>query len=217
MAASASAYIRLLRQLCGSFSNQSQAFENPPLFAHILVTYRPLPQLQIGSLLLEQAYAIDPATPYRIRVLRPALEDGRLIIHNQALREETRFWGATKDASLRATIQAADLQSLPGCDYLVQESGDGFVGEVEPGCRCLIERKGHTAYLVSRFELSSQGMRTIDRGHHPETHEQLWGSLAGPFEFERTDDHSAELPDPWLEHPIEEPTGGDAAALGEPV
>ena len=199
VSASAAAYSRLLRQLCCTFSNQTQAFENPPLFAHILVTYRPLPQLQIGSLVLEQAYAISPATPYRIRVLRPDLVDGQLIIRNLGLRDETRFWGASNDATLRASIQVADLQPLPGCDYLVRESGEGFVGEVEPGCRCLIERKGHTAYLVSHFQLSPEGMRTIDRGHHPETHEQLWGSLAGPFEFERTHDHSDELPDDWLE------------------
>jgi hypothetical protein len=49
-------------------------------------------------------------------------------------------------------------------------------------------------------------MRTIDRGHDPDTHERLWGSLAGPFEFERTDDHSAELPDPW----ITPPSAGDS-------
>jgi hypothetical protein len=41
-------------------------------------------------------------------------------------------------------------------------------------------------------------MRTIDRGHDPSTHEQLWGSLAGAFEFERTDDYSHEIPDSWL-------------------
>jgi len=41
-------------------------------------------------------------------------------------------------------------------------------------------------------------MRTIDRGHDPQTHEQLWGSLAGPFEFERVADYSAELPADWL-------------------
>ncbi len=28
-------------------------------------------------------------------------------------------------------------------------------------------------------------METIDRGHDPDTHEQLWGSLPGPFLFER--------------------------------
>ncbi|MBM5816830.1 MAG: chorismate-binding protein [Cyanobacteria bacterium K_Offshore_surface_m2_239] len=201
MAASASSYARLLRLLCGSFSNQTQAFENPPLFAHILVTYRPLPQLQVGSLLLEQSYAIDPGTPYRIRVLRPVLRDDQILIQNFALRDETRFWGATQDADRRATLQESDLQPLPGCDYLVREQGEGFVGEVEPGCRCLIERKGATAYLVSQFELWPEGMRTIDRGHHPDTHERLWGSLAGPFEFERTDDHSAELPDLWIAPP----------------
>jgi hypothetical protein len=82
---------------------------------------------------------------------------------------------------------------------VVREVGDGFTGEVEPGCRCLVERKGSVAYLVSSFEIDSRGMRTIDRGHDPATHEQLWGSLAGPFEFERTDDYRAELPADWLE------------------
>lgn len=194
----ASAFARLLSQLCGSFSNQSQAFENPPLFAHILVTTRPLPQLPMGSLLLEQAYAITPSTPYRIRVLRPELKDGQLIIHNLALHQEQRFWGATENASLRASIGPNDLSPLPGCTYWVREQGEGFVGEVEPGCRCLVERKGQPAYLVSHFELSPGRMRTIDRGHHPETHEQLWGALAGPFEFERIADHSAEIPTPWF-------------------
>jgi hypothetical protein len=42
-------------------------------------------------------------------------------------------------------------------------------------------------------------MCTIDRGHDPLTHEHLWGSLAGPFEFERTDDFSQEIPLAWLE------------------
>ena len=110
----ASAYARLLQQLCGSFSNQTQAFENPPLFAHILITTRPIPQLQRGSLLLEQAYAITPSTPYRIRVLRPELSEGQLIIHNMALQEEQRFWGDTGDPTMRANIRQEDLTPLPG-------------------------------------------------------------------------------------------------------
>ncbi len=190
---------RLVRMLSAGFSNQAQAFENPPLYAHILVRFRPLPQLEPGSLLLEQSYAINPAAPYRIRVLRPERRGDGLVIHNQALHDEQRFWGAVDDAEKRAAITAADLRLLEGCTYVVREQGDGFVGEVEPGCRCLVERKGATAYLVSTFELDGQGMRTIDRGHHPETHEQLWGSLAGPFEFERTDDFSQEIPAAWLQ------------------
>jgi len=190
---------RLIRMLSGGFSNQAQAFDNPPLFAHILVKFRPLPQLSPGSLLLEQSYAINPKAPYRIRVLRPEhREDGSLIIHNQSIHHDQRFWGAVEDARLREAIQAEDLRPMEGCTYVVRELNGGFLGEVEPGCRCLVERKGATAYLVSTFELTPTVMRTIDRGHDPTTHEQLWGSLAGAFEFERTDDYSHEIPDSWL-------------------
>jgi hypothetical protein len=132
-------------------------------------------------------------------VLRPERRDGQLVIHNHALHDDHRFWGAVEDAERRAAIQEHDLRLLEGCTYVVREEGEGFVGEVEPGCRCLVERKGATAYLISSFELDGQGMRTIDQGHDPRSHEQLWGSLAGPFEFERTHDYSAELPRDWLQ------------------
>lgn len=190
---------RLVRMLSGGFSNQEQAFENPPLYAHILVKFRPLPQLEPGSLLLEQSYAINPAAPYRIRVLRAETQGDQLIIHNQALIDEQRFWGAVEDSARRNQIQASDLRPLEGCAYMVREDGEGFVGEVEPGCRCLVERKGATSYLVSRLELGPEGMRTIDRGHDPVTHEHLWGSLPGPFEFARTHDYSNDIPASWLE------------------
>jgi hypothetical protein len=188
---------RLVTLLSGGFSNQQQAFENPPLYAHILVKMRPLPQLSAGSLLLEQSYAINPAAPYRIRVLRPERQGDALVIHNQAVIDEQRFWGAVDDAERRSRIQAEDLRPLEGCSYRVREDGEGFIGEVEPGCRCLVERKGTTTYLVSRLELDAQGMRTIDTGHDPTTHEQVWGSLAGPFQFSRTHDYSEEIPASW--------------------
>lgn len=190
--------IRLLRLLSAGFSNQQQAFENPPLYAHILVKFRPLPQLAAGSLLLDQSYAINPAAPYRLRVLRPEQGPNGLIIHNQALVDDQRFWGAIEDRTLRDQIQTTDLIPLDGCAYVVREHGDGFVGEVEPGCRCLVERKGQTTYLVSRLELSPGGMRTIDRGHDPQSHELVWGSLAGEFAFERVADYSQEIPEHWL-------------------
>ena len=189
---------RLVRLLSGGFSNQTQAFDNPPLFAHILVKFRPLPQLKPGSLLLEQTYAIAPENPYRIRVLRVDRRGDGLIIHNQALLEEQRFWGAVEDEARRRAILDDDLLPLQGCTYVVREDGGGFKGEVESGCRCLVERKGTTAYLVSTFEIDATGMRTVDRGHDPTTHELLWGSLAGAFAFERTHDYSTEIPVEWL-------------------
>lgn len=194
---------RLVQMLSAGFSNQQQAFDNPPLYAHILVKFRPMPQLQPGSLLLEQSYAINPAAPYRIRVLRAERQNGqdgdKLIIHNQALADDQRFWGAVDNPELRQQIQLSDLKPLEGCAYEVREEGGGFIGEVEPGCRCLVERKGAVSYLVSRLELNTQGMRTLDRGHDPQTHEHLWGCLAGPFEFSRTDDYSSEVPQAWLQ------------------
>jgi hypothetical protein len=189
---------RLVRLLSAGFSNQDQAFDNPPLYAHILVRFRPLPQLAPGSLLLEQAYAFAPAEPYRIRVLRAVQEGETLRIHNQAIEAERRFWGASADPERMATIEPKDLRPLEGCSYVVRAAGDGFVGEVEPGCRCLVERKGATAYLVSSFELDGGGMRTIDRGHDPVSHEQLWGSLAGPFSFRKTEDFSQDIPPDWF-------------------
>lgn len=190
--------IRLVRLLSAGFSNQQQAFENPPLYAHILVKVRPLPQLAPGSLLLDQSYAINPAAPYRLRVLQPEMGPHGLIIRNQALFDDQRFWGAIDDPERRSRIQPGDLRPLEGCAYVVREQDDGFVGEVEPGCRCLVERKGQTTYLVSRLELSPAGMRTIDRGHDPQSHELVWGSLAGEFEFERVADYSQEIPEHWL-------------------
>ena len=194
---------RLVQMLSAGFSNQQQAFDNPPLYAHILVKFRPMPQLQPGSLLLEQSYAINPAAPYRIRVLRAERQSeqdgGKLIIHNQALADDQRFWGAVDNPELRQQIQLSDLKPLEGCAYEVREEGGGFIGEVEPGCRCLVERKGAVSYLVSRLELNPQGMQTLDRGHDPQTHEHLWGSLAGPFQFSRTDDYSSEVPQAWLQ------------------
>lgn len=192
-----SSLLRLVRMLSAGFSNQDQAFDNPPIYAHILVRFRPLPQLEPGSLLLEQSYAFAPAQPYRIRVLRAEQHEGSIVIHNQALQNERRFWGAGEDPARMALIQTNDLTLLQGCSYVVREQGNGFVGEVEPGCRCLVERKGATAYLVSSFELDALGMRTIDRGHDPSSHEQLWGSVAGPFEFQRTQDFSGEIPPHW--------------------
>jgi len=189
---------RLTKQLSASFNNQKQAFENPPLYGHILVRFRPLPQLKAGSLLLEQAYAVAPKEPYRIRVLRPNICSQRgLVINNYGIQDNHRFWGAIEDNSKRAQITEADLKLLEGCTYLVSENEKGFQGEVEPGCKCIVKRQGIESYLVSSFELSDSGMTTIDRGHDPKTHEHLWGSIAGPFQFDKAVDYSSEIPPEW--------------------
>ncbi|HEY9859191.1 MAG TPA: chromophore lyase CpcT/CpeT, partial [Candidatus Obscuribacterales bacterium] len=62
----------LARWMAADFSNQQQAFENPPFFAHIRVCMRPLPQSLLDgvSLFVEQAYDYMLNDPYRLRVLK---------------------------------------------------------------------------------------------------------------------------------------------------
>ena len=189
---------RLTKLLSATFNNQRQAFENPPLYGHILVRFRPLPQLKAGSLLLEQSYAITPSQPYRIRVLRPEICDLRgLIINNYTIKDNQRFWGAIEEQNKREQIKESDLSLLQGCTYLVKAKDQGFQGEIEPGCKCIVKRQGRDTYLASSFELSEKGMTTIDRGHDLKTHKHIWGSIAGPFQFSRTVDYSSEIPDSW--------------------
>jgi len=189
---------RLLEQLSGVFSNEAQAVANPPLFASIQVVFRPTPQLAPGSLLLEQAYALDPSQPYRIRVLRVRHQQAQgLIIENWALHEEERFYGATMDPERLVQVRQEDLTLLQGCTYLVETAGDGFRGEVEPGCNCRVQRAGRETYLVSRFEVGKGWLRTTDQGFDPQTHTHVWGGVAGAFKFERTGSFAAELPDAW--------------------
>jgi hypothetical protein len=40
-------------------------------------------------------------------------------------------------------------------------------------------------YLDNSFEISEQGLISVDRGLDPETDQLVWGSIAGPFEFVR--------------------------------
>ena len=62
----------LARWMSADFSNQAQAFENPPFYAHIRVAIRPLPLAQFPEpmLFLEQAYDFLLNQPYRLRVLK---------------------------------------------------------------------------------------------------------------------------------------------------
>tara|TARA_B100001564_G_C20308249_1_gene520127 strand:+ start:378 stop:641 length:264 start_codon:yes stop_codon:yes gene_type:complete len=61
---------QFLNLLCGEYSNQQQAIDNPPFFAHIFLRYKPIEHLQPGSILLEQSYAVNPTNPYRLRMIR---------------------------------------------------------------------------------------------------------------------------------------------------
>ncbi|PSB51159.1 chorismate-binding protein [filamentous cyanobacterium Phorm 6] len=179
--------LTLARWMASDFSNQAQAFENPPFFAHIRVCMRPLPVELLGgvSLYLEQAYDIELHVPYRVRVLKLVPADDRIDIENYAIANEEQFYGASRDLQKLQELKKAEFKLMPGCTFLTHWTGSSFKGRVEPGKGCMVVRKGKNTYLDSEFEIDGDKFISHDRGRDPETDAHVWGALAGPFEFTR--------------------------------
>ena len=190
--------IQLAHWMAADFSNQAQAWENPPFFAHIRVAMRPLPiELLDGiSLFLEQAYDIDLSQPYRMRVLKLVPRDQLIEIENYLVTDETEFYGAARQPEKLAQLTADRLTKLEGCSHLVERKGNCFYGYVQPGKSCIVHRNGQDTYLASTFEIDADRFSSLDRGCDPETDARVWGSVAGPFEFVRTTSFADEITNP---------------------
>ena len=179
--------VTLARWLAADFSNQAQAFENPPFYAHIRVCMRPLPLEVLSgvSLFVEQAYDYAIKDPYRVRVLKLVTAGDHIQIENYIVKQEENFYGASRDLERLKTLSSNDLEKLPGCNMIVEWTGNSFKGKVEPGKGCIVLRKGHRTYLDSEFEISEEKFISLDRGRDLATDEHIWGSVAGPFYFVR--------------------------------
>jgi hypothetical protein len=185
----------LAQWMAADFTNQEQAWANPPLFAHIRVCMRPLPTLLLDgtSLFLEQAYDFMLNTPYRLRVLKLSLVGDRIELENYKVKDEEAFFGASRDLKRLHTLTSDRLEKMEGCDMFVDWTGKGYKGYIKPGKNCIVVRNEKTTYLDNSFEIDEHQLLSIDRGLDPETDEIVWGSLAGPFEFKRKDSFSSEV------------------------
>lgn len=177
----------LARWMAADFSNQEQAFENPPFYAHIRVCMRPLPLELLGgvSLYLEQAYDFMLNQPYRVRVLRLVEAGDRMEIENYKIKQEEQFYGASRDIKRLQTLQAEQLEKMPGCTFITEWTGHSFKAKIEPGKGCLVFRKEKHTYLDAEFEVDENKLVSLDRGRDVETDELVWGSIAGEFHFVR--------------------------------
>ena len=175
----------LARWMASDFSNQAQAYANPPFFAHIRVCMRPLPiELLDGtSLFLEQAYDFMLNQPYRLRVIRLSLVGDRIELENFKVKDQEKFYGASRKPELLSTLTAESIEKMAGCDMNVIWQDGYFQGQIKPGKACIVERKGRVTYLDNSFEITDKKLTSYDRGRDPETDELVWGSIAGPFEF----------------------------------
>jgi hypothetical protein len=185
----------LAQWMAADFTNQEQAWANPPLFAHIRVCMRPLPTslLDGTSLFLEQAYDFMLNTPYRLRVLKLSLVGDRIELENYKVKDDEAFFGASRDLKRLQTLTRDRLEKMEGCDMFVDWTGSGYKGVIKPGKNCIVVRNEKTTYLDNSFEIDEHQLLSIDRGLDPETDEIVWGSLAGPFEFKRKDSFASEV------------------------
>lgn len=185
----------LARLMAADFSNQQQAYDNPPFFAHIRVCMRPLPYelLQATSLFLEQAYDFLLNSPYRLRVLKFKEVGQGIELENYVVKEQEKFFGASRNLEILKTLTADKLEKLSGCDMEVEWTGKSFQGKIKPGKACIVERKGKKTYLDNSFEVDQEKLISFDRGFDPETDEMVWGSIAGPFHFTRITSFAAEV------------------------
>ena len=175
----------LVNWMAADFSNQAQAYENPPFFASIRVCMRPLPDELLGgpSLFLEQAYDFMLQNPYRVRVWKFNIVDDRIELENYKVQEQEQFFGASRDREKLQKLTPDLIEKMPGCDMNVDWMGNHFQGKIKPGKACIVERKGKVTYLDNSFEIDPEKLISYDRGRDPETDELVWGSIAGPFEF----------------------------------
>ncbi len=176
----------LARWMASDFSNQEQAYANPPFFAHIRVCMRPLPLdfLDGISLFLEQAYDFMLNRPYRLRVIKLSLVDDRIELENYKVKDAEKFYGASRDRDLLNNLTPDLIEKMSGCDMDVEWTGTYFKGQIKPGKACIVERQGKITYLDNSFEIDANKLISYDRGRDPETDELVWGSIAGPFHFE---------------------------------
>ncbi|WP_193198699.1 chromophore lyase CpcT/CpeT [Nostoc sp. MG11] len=179
--------VTLARWMAADFSNQEQAFENPPLYAHIRVCIRPLPlELFSGvSLFLEQAYDFMLTQPYRMRVMNLIKAENHILIEHYTIKEEQKFYGASRNPERLQDLSVDQLEKMPGCNMIVEWTGTSFKGRVEPGKGCIVVRDGKNTYLDNEFEIDAEKFSSLDRGRDIESDEHLWGSIAGPFHFVR--------------------------------
>ncbi|MDZ7969375.1 MAG: chromophore lyase CpcT/CpeT [Nostoc sp. DedSLP03] len=177
----------LARWMAADFSNQEQAFENPPFYAHIRVCIRPLPlELFSGvSLFLEQAYDFMLNQPYRMRVMKLIPAENHIAIEHYTVKEEEKFYGASREPERLKELSLDQLEKMPGCNMIVEWTGKSFKGRVEPGKGCIVFRDGKNTYLDNEFEIDAKEFFSLDRGRDLDTDERLWGSIAGPFHFLR--------------------------------
>jgi CpeT protein len=194
--ANPSNFLTLARWMAGHFSNAKQAAANPKDFAHIHVYFRPLAWDFFGGIGLysEQVYDYDMWRPYRQGIHRLIEQGEQIYIENYGLKNAQSYAGSARELSILKTITPDCIERRYNCSMVFTRQGESYIGGVEPGNRCFIEKAGHQTYLDSYVEITETTWASLDKGLDVKTHEQIWGSNFGPLQFEKWESFADEIP-----------------------
>lgn len=174
--------------LAGSFSSAQQAEADPENFLDIRLEMVEIwPERSDGDwLYVEQAAATALARPYRQRIYRVReIEPGVWESAVFALPGNALAWaGLWRTPEAFDALSPADLVEREGCAITLRydAASNRFVGSTTgTGCESSI---AGASYATSEVVLEAGRLTTWDRGYTSEG-EQVWGSEAGPYVFDR--------------------------------
>jgi CpeT protein len=169
---------QFLDLLVGTFSNKFQAQCHPTRYAHIWVKHRKISDNRIYG---EQAYNYQLNRPYRQFVIEVVAEKGQFRLKNYEIENASKFTGCQNLEEITDDI----LTYREGCDIIMRQTGHDMYGGGTSTCECWVYRQGIKTYVQNEVKLSQTDYEVLDRGMHSETHQKIWGSDYGAFQFKR--------------------------------
>ncbi len=174
--------------ISGIFSNKEQALDNPRKFANIQIHVRPLlfKTFECYAFYSEQRYQHDIWNPYRQVINKLSKEKDIFIISTHKLENKDKFTGGALDISLFNQISKNSLKKTSGCSMYFRDNNQGsFIGNIEPGKKCYIQKGEEITYVKSEVILTKNRLISEDSGYNKETGKKVWGSNFGPLVFKK--------------------------------
>ena len=169
---------QFLELLEGTFANKLQAQSHPTRYAHIRVSHRKISDNRFYG---EQAYNYQLNMPYRQFVIDVVDEGDYLRLKNYEISTPSDFAGCRNLDKLTDDL----LTYREGCDNIIKETAKNTFTGKNDTCECWVMRGGIKTYVNNEVLLTETNYQVMDRGLNAETHDKVWGSDYGPFNFAR--------------------------------
>lgn len=166
----------------GTFDNKIQAFSYPSKFAYIVVRHK---MVGDGLFYGEQAYFNTLNRPYRQFVMKVTDEHNGIVIRNYECVNKNLYLGFR---NMDLVFAPEQLTYKHGCDTIFKwrPEANQYLGEIEPGCNCTVMWSDKETYLKNAAGLGEDWYHVTDQGFDKETHQQIWGTRNGQFQFKRS-------------------------------